>query len=275
MMEKYSVLMSVYAKEQGAFFRRSAESILAQTVQTDDFVLVCDGPLTGELEDVITWLQGCYGDRLQLVRLATNQGLANALNAGLQVCKHDLVARMDSDDIAPPERCEMQLKAFSEDPGLAVVGGAIEEFAGSVSNILSRKTMPQTQPEILRYAKKRNPFNHPTVMFRKEAVLTAGGYPQQPLHEDYALWAAMLQRGARGCNLPQTLCYMRTDGGLYARLAAAEYWHRAVKFLWHLRCTGSYSLREFACVTLAMRVVRLVPDTIVNTKDTKLQRKKE
>ena len=112
MGEKYSVLMSVYYREKPEFLRQSMESILHQTVPTDDFVLVCDGPLNPELDAVIAQMQQAFGPVLYVLRLKQNGGLGKALNAGIQHCKNELVARMDSDDISRPDRCEKQLKVF-------------------------------------------------------------------------------------------------------------------------------------------------------------------
>jgi glycosyltransferase involved in cell wall biosynthesis len=273
-MANYSVLMSVYHKERPEFLRLSVESIFAQTVPTDDFVLMCDGPLTAALDSVIADLQNTYGSALHVVRCEVNRGLSYALNDGLTFCKNDLVARMDSDDIAPANRCELQLQAFQEDPQLVIVGGAIDEFEGSLCNVVSHKDMPLSHEDILRYAKKRNPFNHPTVMYRKSAVLTAGGYPHIPLHEDYALWAKLLASGTKGRNLPQTLCNMRVDSGLYNRRGGWTYFKTATKFRYHLYQSGFYSLWNFLYVTAALVVVCLIPQHIRRVAYLKLLRKK-
>lgn len=272
-MENYSVLMSVYHREQPEFLRLSVESMFAQTAPTNDFVLVCDGPLTEELDAVITNLQNTYGDTLHVVRMEINRGLSYALNDGLTFCKNDLVARMDSDDVAPPDRCRLQLVQFAETPELVIVGGAIDEFQGDPNNVISHKDMPLTYDDILRYAKSRNPFNHPTVMYRKSAVLAAGGYPHISLHEDYALWAKLLMAGAKGCNLPQTLCNMRVDNGLYNRRGGLKYFKIAVKFRYHLYCTGFYSLLNFLYVTAALAVVCLVPQSVRRAAYRKILRK--
>ena len=113
-MANYSVLMSVYHKERPEFLRLSVESMFAQTVPTDDFVLMCDGPLPEALASVIADLQNAYDAVLNVVRCEVNRGLSYALNDGLTFCKNDLVARMDSDDIAPAYRCELQLQAFQD-----------------------------------------------------------------------------------------------------------------------------------------------------------------
>lgn len=111
---EYSVLMSVYYKENPIYLEQSMGSIYNQTVPTDDFVLVCDGPLTDELNAVINEMHNKFGDILHVVRLPKNVGLGNALNEGIRHCRHELIARMDSDDISYPDRCEKQLSIFEK-----------------------------------------------------------------------------------------------------------------------------------------------------------------
>ena len=258
-MENYSVLMSVYAGEKADFLRLSADSIFGQTVLTDDFVLMCDGPLTDELNNVISDLLRDHGDVLRVIRLEENRGLGEALNIGIQACKNELIARMDSDDFALPNRFELQLKKFREHPEVSIVGGAIDEFEGHPSNIVSHKSMPETHEEILRYTRTRNPFNHPTVMYRKAAVLKVGSYPNWMLHEDYALWVNMLLGGAKACNLPETLCLMRVDSGLYNRRGGWSYLKLAVRLRWHLYQVGLSPFPSFLYAVLVLSVVCLIP----------------
>lgn len=258
-MENYSVLMSVYHGEKAEYLRLSAASILSQTVPTNDFVLMCDGPLTEELEAVIAELLQEYSDVLRVIRLEKNQGLAVALNEGLKLCANDLVARMDSDDIAPANRCELQLKKFQEDPELAICGGAIDEFEGTPFNVVSHKDMPLSHSDVVRYARIRNPFNHPTVMYRRSAVIEAGSYPNRMLHEDYALWSNMILNGVKVCNLPDTLCFMRVDGGLYNRRGGWSYLKMAIRLRWYLYRSGLYTFWSFFFVSLGLTIVCLLP----------------
>lgn len=262
MMTNYSVLMSVYQKERPDFLLQSMESIFSQTVPTDDFVLVCDGPLTAELDAVIDQFLISHGNTLHVLRLKTNQGLHHALNAGLHACRHELIARMDSDDIALPYRCELQLQKFEENPSLAIVGGAVDEFEGSISNTVAHKSMPESLEEISRYARRRNPFNHPTVMYRKSAVLAAGMYPDFPLHEDYALWVNLLRGGAKGCNLPDTLCHMRVSSGLYDRRGGWQYFKKAVAFRFYLYRIGFCRLWDFLLAVSALAAICLAPSRV-------------
>lgn len=220
---QYSVLMSVYQKENAEYLRTAMNSIWNQTIPTDDFILVCDGPLNEELDAVIEKMEKEHPDTLYVVRLEKNGGLGNALNEGIKHCIHELVARMDSDDISRPDRCERQLKVFQEHPNVSVVSGIVEEFTTSTDQIEARRVPPETQDEIVQFAKKRNPFNHPCVMYKKSAVEAAGGYQDFYLLEDYYLWIRMLQNGSNGYNLQEPLLWMRAGSGMYRRRAGWKY----------------------------------------------------
>ncbi len=223
MAEEYSVLMSVYFKEKPRYLRQSMESILNQTVGSNDFVLVCDGPLNGELDAVIDEMQGKFGDKLNVVRLAKNGGLGNALNEGIRHCKNDLVARMDSDDIAYLDRCEKQLKVFAETPEVSICSGIVEEFSTTPDEVDTRRVPPETNEEIIQFAKERNPFNHPCVMYKKSAVEAVGSYQDFYLLEDYYLWLRMLMKGFQGYNIQDPLLYMRAGLDMYKRRAGWKY----------------------------------------------------
>ena len=219
---QYSVLMSVYHKENAEYLRKAMDSIWQQTVPTDDFILVCDGPLNKELDAVIDGRGGAH-DELHVVRLEKNDGLGNALNIGIKHCKNELVARMDSDDISRPDRCERQLQVFSAYPDLSICSGVVEEFTVSTDQIEARRIPPEKQNEIIAFAKKRNPFNHPCVMYKKSAVDAAGGYQDFYLLEDYYLWVRMLQKGYIGHNIQEPLLWMRAGSDMYKRRAGWKY----------------------------------------------------
>ena len=235
--DKYSVLMSVYHKENPEYLRAAMNSIWEQTVKTDDFVLVCDGPLTPELDAVIAEMQEEHPE-LTVVRLAKNGGLGNALNEGMKHCKNDLVARMDSDDISRPDRCERQLAVFRDYPEVSIVSGVVEEFTQSTEQIDSRRVLPETHKEILDFARKRNPFNHPCVMYRKAAVEAAGGYKDFYLLEDYYLWIRMLQNDAIGYNIQEPLLWMRAGSDMYKRRSGLRYARSQKALFKYMRDTG-------------------------------------
>lgn len=220
--QPFSVLMSVYAKERGEFMWQALESVFCQTVVPNEVVLVEDGPLTAELDAVVAraierWPQ------LKVVALAKNQGLGRALNAGLKYCTHPLVARMDTDDVARPNRFELQLKAFATHPKLSACGGWISEFDTAPTQPHSYRRPPEAFDAIQRFGQKRNPVNHVTVMFRKDDVAASGGYQDFPLFEDYYLWVRMIKCGYTIINLPEVLVDVRADRDMMGRRGGLKY----------------------------------------------------
>ena len=220
---EYSVLMSVYHKEKPEYLKQAIESIQAQTLSTNDFVLVCDGPLNEQLDSVIATKQQEMGESLNVVRLAKNGGLGNALNEGIKHCKNELVARMDSDDIAYPDRCEKQIAVFNIHSEVSICSGIVEEFTTDPNTVDTRRVLPETNAEIVEFAKKRNPFNHPCVMYKKSAVEAVGSYQDFYLLEDYYLWLRMLMAGYHGYNIQEPLLHMRAGSDMYKRRAGWKY----------------------------------------------------
>lgn len=221
--KEYSVLMSVYHKESAEYLKQSIDSIQAQTLPTKDFVLVCDGPLTEALNNVIIEKQQEMGATLNVIRLANNTGLGNALNEGLRHCKNELVARMDSDDISYLNRCEKQMEVFRIHPEVSICSGIVEEFTTDSNTIDAKRVPPETNAEIIEFAKKRNPFNHPCVMYKKSAVEAVGSYQDFYRLEDYYLWLRMLMAGYQGYNIQEPLLRMRAGSDMYLRRSGWKY----------------------------------------------------
>lgn len=236
--KEYSVLMSVYRKENPEYLRQAIESIQAQTLPANDFVLVCDGPLNEPLDSVIAKKQQEMGTTLNVIRLAKNGGLGNALNEGIKHCKNELVARMDSDDIAYPDRCEKQINVFNIHPEVSICSGAVEEFTTDPEIVDTRRVPPETNAEIVEFAKKRNPFNHPCVMYKKSAVEAVGSYQDFYLLEDYYLWLRMLMAGYQGYNIQEPLLHMRAGSDMYLRRAGWKYAKTQAKLFKFMRDSG-------------------------------------
>ena len=224
-MEKYSVLMSLYKKEHPEYLRLAIDSMLNQTVKPDEIVLVEDGPLTDELYAV----EDEYKDKLTIVVNEKNLGLGLALNEGLKVCRNELVARMDTDDISKPDRCEKQLEYFAAHPKTTILGGQIEEFIDSLGNIVGKREVPQTDEDLKRYMKKRCPFNHMTVMFKKSDVMKVGNYQDWFWNEDYYLWIRMALADCIFANLPKVLVQVRVGEEMYARRGGLKYFRSEEK----------------------------------------------
>lgn len=213
----FAVLMSVYKGENATFLEQALQSIADQTVQPDQIVIVKDGPLTAELDDVLDRWQSIWNDRCQLIALSSNHGLGGALYEGTKLVKTEWVARMDSDDIAVKDRFAIQLFAIQRHPELAVLGGQIDEFNRQVDQPIGQRKVPLTSTEIRQFMKYRNPFNHPTVMIKKTVLDRVGGYRSNGKLEDYFLWARIISQGEQTLNVPQVLVHMRVGAGMYDR----------------------------------------------------------
>ena len=264
--------MAVYAKDRPEFFRQAFSSALSQSFLPARFVLVEDGPLTKELEQAVQELrEACLQKQIvpEILSLEQNEGLGPALNRGLGACSTELVARMDADDISLPDRCAKQLLFLENHPEVDVLSGTVIEFEGpapdpeQIPSSLVRKKVPETYAEILDSAPVRNPVNHPCVMYRKSAVLAAGGYRSMPLFEDYDLWLRMLsgsrQTGtASFANLPDELLLMRIDG-MYERRGGLRYAGCILRFRNSVYRAGLITLPRHLATTAARVAVSLLP----------------
>lgn len=253
-MEKYSVLMAVYYKEKAEYLRSAVESMLQQTVPPDEFVLVCDGVLTQPLNALIAQFCAQSPHLFHIVRLEKNLGLGAALNAGLLQCRNELVARMDSDDIAVRDRMEKQLAEMEKDPEVSVLGGQIAEFYDSPERILAYRTVPTEESQIREFLKHRSPMNHTTVVLRKSHVLRVGNYSDTSGFEDYILWIKLVAGGYRMRNIRDVCCRVRADAGMYARRGGAKYFQDTVKMERFLLEKEIISRRQF-WLNIAVRFI--------------------
>ena len=258
---KISVLMSVYKKENPEYLRASLESILVQTRTADEILLIEDGPLTQELYQVVAEYQKKC-DYLHVHAMEQNVQLGRALAKGVELCQYDLIARMDTDDIAKPDRFEKQIRVFQEHPELDVVGAWIDEFEETTSNIISTRKLPEVHDDICQFAKKRNPENHPVIMFRKQAVLAAGGYQHFPLFEDYYLWIRMLQNGAKFYNIQESLLYFRFSPAMFKRRGGLKYVTTELRFQNQLRNLEFITSSEYLYNVFIRVITRMMPNTL-------------
>ena len=256
----FSVLSSVYKKESPVNLKDSLNSMMEQTLLPNEIILVEDGPLNEALYNVIEELQRKYSC-LKTVVLDTNQGLGDALNEGLKHCQYDIVARMDTDDIAKPLRFEKQLAMFEKIPDLDVVGSWIDEFENNISQIKSIRKLPEWDTQIRQYMKMRNPVNHPAVMFRKSAVVAAGGYQHFPLFEDYYLWVRMLMNGAKFYNIQESLLFFRLSSEMFKRRGGWKYAIDEFRFQQMMRQVHFISNSEFVRNVFVRFLIRIIPNS--------------
>jgi glycosyltransferase involved in cell wall biosynthesis len=212
----FSLLLPVYAGDRADFLRRAfTSSVNDQTLQPDDVVVVQDGPLPDDLREACDELAAMSPVPVNLVRLERNIGLGPALDHGLEECAYDVVARMDADDISLPRRFELQLPLIAD--GADIVGSALMEFIDDIDDVVITR-VPPLDPDWIRSAIRfRDPFNHPTVVYRRSMVQKVGGYQDLPLMEDYLLFARMVAEGAVPANVAEPLVYYRIGAGAYAR----------------------------------------------------------
>lgn len=266
----FSVLLSLYKKEDPASLRQSLDSVLSQTLMPDEIILMEDGPLTSELEEVVMDYVNRFAI-LKVIRLPQNRGLGKALNEGLKYCSYDLVARMDTDDISRQDRFEKQVQFMNEHKDIDVCSAWIDEFIDTIDNIVSTKKLPETNEEIVKYAKHRSPLNHPTVMFRKKAVLAVGGYSGFP--EDYCLWVKMIMNGAKMYNIQESLLYFRYSPDMIKRRGGWKYAKDDLKSQWQFFRMGFIGIGTFI-YNIAIRItVRMLPNDFRNFVYKKLLRK--
>lgn len=263
METKYSVLMSVYKKESPIFFELSINSMLNQTLPADEIVLVKDGPITGELQKVINKFEGMYPKIFNIVSLKENVGLGKALDIGIEVCKNDLIARMDTDDISLPERCQRQIDEFNTDPSLSIVGTMTAEFYDDPENIVSIRKVPTNNSEIYKFMKRRSPFNHPTVMYRKKDVIECGGYGKMRRKQDLDLFSRMINSGCKAKNIDESLVLFRSNAENLSRRKSWSYVSSYIEVQFAIFKRGHCSLSDLCFVVLGQLFMYIAPTSWV------------
>jgi len=258
----FSVLMSVYANENPVNLDQSLISIWdQQTLIPEQIVLVKDGPLTPELDLLIgRWVEK-LGKVITLVVLPKNLGLSVALNKGLELCRHDLVTRMDTDDLSVPDRFEKQVKFMMMNPDIAVSSGVVEEIR-TFEQPFSKRKLPLTHSELVRFAKRRSPISHPAAIFRKDAVLSVGGYPAARYGQDYALWVLLIMSGYKLANLPDSLVKMRIGKDFYSR-RGLQFFTGEIGIYYYMYKIKFLSINEYLYITVARSIFSILPRPIM------------
>lgn len=236
---------------------------MSQTVVTNDFVLVEDGKLTPELDAVIDEACREYPNIFNIVKLKENKGLGLALAEGIHHCKNELVARMDSDDFSIPTRCQKLLDVFERDSSLSIVGSFEAEFENYIENIVAIHRVPEKSEEIHSFMKSRCALLHPTVMYKKSAVIEAGNYRDVHLYEDYDLFMRMIiGHGMKGYNVQESLYYIRVNDAFFERRGGFEYMKTAVKFKYKQLSNRNISIKNFIISAGGQALVCLMPNSI-------------
>ena len=263
----FSVLLPVYRGDRADFLRRSLASVtVEQTLPPDEVLIVRDGPVPGELDDVLAAarrgeLSG--GVPVRVLELAENAGLALALDAGLEHVAHEVVARQDADDISVPERFATQLPLLAA--GYDLIGSAIREFSEETDTGGVVRRQPADPERIRRAMTLRDPFNHPSVVYRASAVRAAGGYEPLDLMEDYWLFARMIRDGVRATNVPDVLVRYRVGAGAYARRGGGRLLHSELELQARMHRAGITTTAQYVRNIAVRAGYRLVPTGVRRT----------
>lgn len=259
----YSVLMSVYKNERPTEFKQSVESMLNQSYKANQFVIVKDGPLTAELDRIIEMFDDQNPDIFTIISLEQNIGLGRALDEGIKKIRNELIARMDADDISLPSRCEKQVKFFEQNPDLDIVGTYIDEFYDEPRNIVSRRLVPTEHSEIVKFMRKRSPFNHPTVMYKKSAVIKAGGYGKMRRKQDLDLFSRMINNNAKAANIGESLLLFRSNEDNFKRRKSWSYCKSYIEVQYAIWRRGHCNIFDFFYVVLGQITLYLAPMPIL------------
>ena len=249
-----SVLMSVYKSEKPDYLDSSLESVIKnQTLKPNNVIIVEDGPLATGLYDVISKWCNNPDVPITIIKNDVNMGLTKSLNRGLEYVNTDLVARMDSDDMASPNRFELQVKFFNENPNIDILGGAIHEIDEN-GNDLCDRYYPLDHESVCKSICKANPIAHPTVMIRKRVFDSGLKYNESfRTNQDLALWFDCLLAGFRIANLSDIILNFRRQKSVYKR-------RRKKKNLWRefrIYCIGIKRLHGFFSYKYIYPIVRL------------------
>lgn len=257
----YSVLMTVYSKESPQNLGVSVECMFDQTVSPDEFVLVKDGPLSEGLENKILELQQRHPN-LKTFALEKNVGAGLASKYGIPLCTNEYIARMDSDDYSIPTRIQEEFDAMSEH-NVDMVGSVIEEFVGSIDNVVAHRILPESNDQIRLFAKARSPIAHSAVLYKKSQVLACGSYEKYRVAEDMILFSKMLKNGVTAYNVQHPLVYMRVNPNFYKRRGGFRYFGKIMQTnLFLLLSVKWMPLHIFAIRSAALTVNCFAPNSV-------------
>lgn len=258
--DKYSCLISLYAKENNGYLVESLDSLIRQSIPPEEILIVKDGLLTDELEKTLSEYDKRYPGLFSFVSYKENKGLWYALSKGVPACRNELIMRMDVDDWSAPNRAEKELAILTAHPEIGCVGSNVAEFEEDLNHPIALVNLPEFHVDIVSFGKRRCPFRHPSLMFRKGVVLLAGNYQEMPLFEDYDLYMRLVASRCTFYNIQESLVYVRTSQDFYARRGSLAYMRKMLRFKGICLKRGDYSFFDYVSSTLPHVVVCLMPN---------------
>ncbi|MBM3249735.1 MAG: glycosyltransferase [Candidatus Omnitrophica bacterium] len=259
-MKDFSVLITVYDKENPEYFKEALESIINQTLMPSQVVVVKDGPLTKELDEVLGYFMKAHPDLFTALVFDKQIGRGEALRRGVERCKFGIIAIMDSDDISCSDRFKKEADFLENNSEIDIVGSFAFEFMDKESNIWGRRNLPTEHEDIVRFAKKRMPVNHVTIMFKRDVILRAGNYENLFGFEDYYLMVRAIKSGSRLANIPEYLAKVRISDDMFRRRGGFRYLLNEIEAQKKFLAIGFLSYPEFLSNIFMKSIVRLMPN---------------
>ena len=271
---KFSVLIPVYYKEQAEYFSVALNSILNQTLLPNEILIIEDGKLGEDLEAVVKNAEHNNPDIVRVIRNQENRGIGYVRTLGINECKNEYIAFMDSDDISVPDRFEKQIKFMIENPNVDMVGSWVTEFDGEPDNIYSKRVLPTEPNEVYNFAKFRMPVNNNTIIFKKTPVQEVGSYQIATGFEDYEVCGKLLNKGYKIANIPEFLVNMRAGQNMMNRRKGFGYFmkyeYACMKLFYDI---GFINYWEFLRNISLKLPLRIMPDGMRNLIYRKFLRK--
>lgn len=252
MEQKFSVLLTVYYKDNPLWLKQAINSVLENTVCPNEFVIMVDGPIPEEIQKILD--EASQNKIVRILSQPNNAGHGAALAYGVPKCKYELIALMDADDICRKDRFEKQLAYFAGHPNVVIIGAWIQEMDGDTLQTVAIRKVPLTDKEIKKRIKTRSPFNHVSVMFKKSKVLDAGNYQSFYLMEDYYLWVRMIAKGYEMANIADILVDVRVGKDMYKRRGGWAYFCVNKRLFDEMRKLGLINFMDYV-YTLSVRFI--------------------
>lgn len=262
---KFSVLLSVYYKENPVYLSQALNSIINQSILPNQIVIVKDGQLTKDLDLVIVnFIKANSTVQIKVVQLKENLGLGRALNTGLKECDYDWVARMDSDDICKFDRFKLMITEILNSKNISVIGSQIDEFRDDITNIVQQRKVKLNHDDIEADMSIRNPMNHVTVFFNKKDVLNVGSYEDVLFFEDYHLWTKMILNKMIFKNIPEATVSVRIGDDMIGRRHGFFYAKLELNFQKYLLKKKIITRKIFFRNIFFRVYVRIFPKVVLN-----------
>lgn len=259
-----SVLVSLFFKEKPEYINDALKSLYDQTYQADEIMLIVEGQLTDEHDKVLDYWNGKFRPGvLRIIHAGQVKGFPACLNLGLESTKCAYIARFDSDDECVPYRFEKQMAFLKNNPDVVLLGGQIEEFDDHMEVSMGVRRVPTTQTEIISYSKQRNPFNHQTVIYKRDIAIALGGYPLMAANEDYAFWSLFMVNKYKVANLPDILVKARTGEGLINRRSGRKYLKGELATIKYIYQIKAINLIQYLWLYITRSIGRMLPKRLI------------